>query len=275
MTGMRANFGLLISLITVTGGWLDRCPAADSPLGYTNTPVIAGQKWRVHDPDRPRPRLVTPGATFSDQAPAPADATVLFDGKDLSQWQSDKGGPARWKVAEGYMEVTPKTGQIETKAEFGDFQLHLEFATPAQVKGNSQGRGNSGIFLHGRYELQILDVYENLTYPDGQTGGIYGQYPPLVNPIKPPGTWQTYDIIFEAPRFDTEGRLLKKASVTALLNGVVVQHKQEYLGPTKHREVTSYDGVTSSRGPIALQDHGDLVRFRNIWIRPLGEHDRP
>jgi hypothetical protein len=200
---------------------------------------------------------------------------VLFDGKDLSKWKNNKGAAAAWKVENGYMEVAAKAGDITTKDEFGDFQLHLEFATPAKVEGNSQGRGNSGIFLHGIYEMQVLDCYENPTYPDGQAGAMYGQYPPLVNPIKKPGEWQTYDIIFEGPQWDKDGKLIKKACVTSILNGVVVQHKKEYMGPTKHKETTSYDGVKTSRGPISLQDHGNPMRFRNIWIRPLGEYDKP
>lgn len=249
--------------------------AADAPVGYKDTPIIPGQPWHVHDPDRPHPPVVTPGATFSHNAAAPSDAKVLFDGKDLSQWKSDKGGEAAWKVENGYMQVAPKAGNIHTKEEFGDFQLHLEFATPAVVQGNSQGRGNSGIFLHGIYEMQVLDCYENPTYADGQAGAMYGQYPPLVNSVKKPGEWQSYDIIFEAPQFDKDGKVTKKAAVTSILNGVVVQHKKEYMGPTRHKETTNYDGVKSSRGPIELQDHGNPMRFRNIWIRPLGEYDKP
>jgi hypothetical protein len=249
--------------------------AADSPLGYTDTPLIPGQPWHVHDPDRPRPRIVTPGETFSHNAPAPSDAKVLFDGKDLSQWQNDKGGAAAWLVENGYMQVAPKAGNIRTKEEFGDFQLHLEFATPTEIKGNSQGRGNSGVFIQGMYEVQVLDSYDNPTYADGQAGAMYGQYPPLVNPIKRPGAWQSYDIIFEAPQFDKDGTVTKKAAVTAILNGVVVQHRKEYQGPSKHKEVTSYAGIKTTRGPIALQDHGNPMRFRNIWIRPLGEYDKP
>src|SRR5262245_53975193 len=171
---------------------------ADEPLGYTNTPVIPGQKWHVHDPDRTRPHSVTPGETFSHLAPAPSDANVLFDGKDLSKWKGDKG-EAKWKVENGYMEVAKGAGNIRTKDEFSDFQLHLEFATPAEIKGNSQGRGNSGVLIFGKYEVQVLDTYTNLTYPDGQCGALYGQFPPLVNACKPPGVWQSYDIIFEAP----------------------------------------------------------------------------
>jgi len=248
---------------------------ADSPVGYTDTPIIPGQKWRVHDPARPQPRIVTPAATFSHNAGAPSDATVLFDGKDLSQWQNEQGGAAGWKVQDGYFQVTPKAGSIRTKKEFEDFQLHVEFASPEVVKGNSQGRGNSGIFLLGQFEAQVLDCYQNITYPDGQLGALYGQYAPLANPSKKPGEWQSYDIIFEAPRWDAAGKLIKKAAVTLIVNGVVLQHRKEYLGPSRHKENTSYDGMKSSRGPIGLQDHGDLVRYRNIWIRPLGEMDKP
>ncbi len=249
-------------------------PAGESP-GYTDTPIIPGQKWHVHDSNRPHPAVVTPAASFSLNAGAPSDAVVLFDGKDLSQWQNEHGGAAGWKVQDGYMEVTPTAGSIRTKQEFEDFQLHLEFASPAVVKGNSQGRGNSGIFLIGQYEAQVLDSYQNPTYADGQLGGMYGQFPPLANPSKKPGEWQSYDIIFEAPRWDASGQLIRKATVTIIVNGVVLQNHREYLGPTKHRELTSYNETKTSRGPIGLQDHGDLVRYRNIWIRPLGEIDRP
>ncbi|HNQ72172.1 MAG TPA: DUF1080 domain-containing protein [Verrucomicrobiota bacterium] len=248
---------------------------ADELPGYTDTPIIPGQPWHVHDAHRPRPRVVTPAASFSLNAGAPSDAVVLFDGKDLSQWQGENGGPAGWKIKDGYMEVTPAAGSIRTKQEFEDFQLHLEFAAPEVVKGNSQGRGNSGIFLLGQYEAQVLDSYENPTYADGQLGGMYGQFPPLANPSKKPGEWQSYDIIFEAPRWNAAGQLIKKATVTIIVNGVVLQNHREYLGPTKHRELTSYHETRSSRGPIGLQDHGDLVRYRNIWIRPLGEIDQP
>jgi hypothetical protein len=246
-----------------------------SPVGYTDTPIIPGTKWRVHDPDRPHPKVVTPGETFSHNAGAPSDAVVLFDGKDLSQWKSDKGADAAWKVENGYFEVVPKAGNISTREEFGDFQLHFEFATPVVVKGNSQGRGNSGVFLHGLYEVQVLDSYENVTYADGQLGGIYGQTPPLANPAKKPGDWSSYDVIFEGPRFDAEGKVTRKAAVTVIVNGVVLHHKKEYAGPTKHKELTSYDKVKKTQGPLILQDHGDLMRYRNMWIRPLGEYDKP
>ncbi|MBX3744313.1 MAG: DUF1080 domain-containing protein [Verrucomicrobiae bacterium] len=246
--------------------------AAEKP-GYTDTPVITGQKWRVHDAERPQPRTVTPGAAFSHGAPAPSDAKVLFDGTDLSLWTKG-GAPAPWKVENGYMEVVGKSGSIETKDHFGSFQLHLEFAAPNPPVGDGQARANSGIFLHGIYEIQVLDGYRNPTYADGSVGSIYGQWPPLALAAKPPGQWQSVDILFEAPRTD-QGRVREPAHVTVILNGIVVQHRQPILGPVRHREVAAYDANTPTRGPIGLQDHGDPVRFRNIWIRPLGEHDQP
>lgn len=246
--------------------------AADKP-GYTDTPQITGQKWRVHDADRPQPRIVTPGAAFSHGAGAPSDAVVLFDGKDLSKWTKD-GGPAPWKVENGYMEVVGKSGSIETREKFGSFQLHLEFAEPTPPHGDGQSRANSGVFLHGIYELQVVDSYENPTYADGTLGAIYGQWSPLANAAKPPGAWQSYDVIFEAPKVEG-GKVTTPAHVTVLVNGVVTQHRQAILGPVRHREVARYEGNTPTTGPIGLQDHGDPVRFRNIWVRPIGEYDRP
>lgn len=245
--------------------------AAEKNLGYTDTPFLPGQKWRVHDGTRPQPPVVTPGAKFSDMAPAPADAIVLFDGKDLSKWTGD-GGQARWKVENGYMEAN-HTGSIQTKDEFGDFQLHVEFASPEKVEGSSQGRGNSGVFLHGRYEVQVLDSFNNPTYPDGQAGALYGQQPPRVNAVRGPGQWQTYDIVFEGPRFEGD-KLVKPAYVTVILNGVVLHHRQELIGTSVHQAVGKYSPY-NSKGPIALQDHQNPTRFRNIWIRPLREYDRP
>lgn len=246
--------------------------AADKP-GYTDTPKITGQSWRVHDADRPQPRIVTPGKTFSHGAGAPSDAVVLFDGKDLSRWHNG-GKPAGWKVENGYMEVVGKSGSIETKDKFGSFQLHLEFAEPNPPHGDSQARANSGVFLHGLYEVQILDCYNNPTYADGTLGGLYGQWAPLANAAKPPGEWQSYDIIFEAPKVEA-GKVVQPAHVTVLVNGVVAQHRQAILGPVRHRDLASYEPNTPTTGPIGLQDHGDPVRFRNIWVRPIGEYDKP
>jgi len=249
--------------------------AEPGKIGYQDTPIIPGTKWHVHDGERPQPRIVTPGKTFSHMAPAPSDATVLFDGKDLSKWESAKGGEAAWKVENGYMEVAPKAGSIQTKEKFADFQLHIEFATPAVVVGDSQGRGNSGILLNGIYEIQVLDSYHNPTYPDGQAGGLYGQSPPLVNASKPPGEWQSYDILFESPRWDKDGKLEKKAAVTVIHNGVVLHHRKEYQGTTPHKRNGDYSKVHPPEMFIQLQDHNNPMRFRNIWIRSIGEYDQP
>jgi hypothetical protein len=235
-------------------------------LGYDDTPILPGTRWHVHDGTRPQPPIVTPD-------PTPSDAVVLFDGKDLSGWVGHDGSAARWKVANGYMEVVPKTGNIQTVEHFGDCQLHLEWAAPSEVKGESQGRGNSGVFLMGRYEIQVLDCYDNPTYPDGTTGAIYGQYPPLANACRKPGEWQTYEIIWEGPRFEADS-LVRPAYVTVLLNGIVLHHRTELMGFTSHRVLTNYVPHPPV-GPLELQDHGDLVRFRNIWYRPLKGYDEP
>jgi hypothetical protein len=235
------------------------------PLGYQDTPIIPGTKWHVHDGERPQPPIVTPGEKPGD---APSDAIVLFDGKDLSQWRKGDGADAGWKVENGYAEVVAKTGDIFTRDEFGpDVQLHLEFATPP-AQGDGQQRGNSGVFFFGRYEIQILDSYENPTYPDGQATGIYGFMPPQVNASRPPGQWQTYDILFEGPRFSAEGKLTKAAVVTVLHNGVVTQNRTVLIGQTPHKKVGTYT-AHGEKGPIKLQDHGNPMRFRNIWIRNL------
>lgn len=238
--------------------------------GYTDTPMQPNGKWHIHDPNRPQPPVVTPGKKFSDMADAPSDAVVLFNGTDFSHWRAGKGGEPQWKIENGYMETTKDV--IWTKDEFGDFQLHLEFATPEVVKGNGQGRGNNGVNIFGRYEIQVLDSYNNPTYPDGQASAIYGQQPPRVNASRGPGQWQTYDIIFEAPKFDDKGEVVKKAYATVLHNGVCVHNRQEILGQTGHKMIGTYKGA-KEHGPIQLYEHGNPVRFRNIWIRPLGEYD--
>jgi hypothetical protein len=180
-------------------------------------------------------------------------------------WSSG-GVPAKWRIADGHAEVNG-TGDIETNEAFGDVQLHLGWAEPTPGQGESQGRGNSGVFVMSQYEVQILDCYENLTYPDGQTAALYGQFPPLVNACRKPGEWQSYDIVFEAPRFDGE-KLVTPARATVFHNGVCVQHAQEILGATQHRALATY-AAHPAKLPLRLQDHGNPVRFRNIWVRPM------
>ena len=238
------------------------------PVGYDDTPMLPGSKWRVHDGTRPQPRIVTPGG---ESGQPPSDAVILFDGKDLSAWVGREGAEAQWKVENGYMEVT-RTGNIQTKEHFADCQLHIEWAAPAEVRGSSQGRGNSGVFLMGRYEIQVLDGYHNITYADGITASIYGQYPPLVNSCRKPGEWQTYDIFFVASRFEGD-KLVSHAYITVVHNGVLVHHHQKAMGPTGHRSLSSYDRPHPPKGPLMLQDHGDPVRYRNIWVRPLKGYD--
>ena len=242
-------------------------------VGYINTPSVPGSKWVVHDGDRPQPRIVTAGESFSHLAKPPSDATVLFDGTDLTQWAGGKTGTPGWKVEKGYMEVVGGTGSIQTKDKFADFQLHLEFATPIEVKGEGQARGNSGVLFNSIYEVQILDSFGNQTYPDGQCAGLYGQSPPLVNASKGPGQWQSYDIVFESPRWDDNKQNIKKAAVTVIHNGVVVHHRREYLGNTPHLRTGNYNTPHAPEVFIQLQDHGNPMRFRNIWLRKLGEYD--
>jgi hypothetical protein len=227
--------------------------------------------WPVHDLDRPQPKIVTPGTFSTQDTPGrpPSDAIVLFDGTDLSAFRSAKtGGPAPWKVENGYLEVVKDSGYIETKEAFGDIQLHVEFQTPTPPVDKGQGRGNSGLYIMERYEVQVLDSYDNQTYPDGQAAALYGQYPPLVNASLPPGTWQVYDIVFEAPRFDAQGKAVTPARVTVFQNGVLVQHATEYTGPTGHKVRPPYK-AHAAKLPLRIQDHSNPVRFRNIWVREL------
>jgi hypothetical protein len=231
----------------------------------------APMKWKIHDLNRPVPPIIDPGTASTQEAVgrAPSDAVVLFDGKDLSRWVDSGGKPAKWKVENGYMEVVAETGNISSRDSFGDCQLHVEFAEPSPGKGESQERGNSGVFLLGLYEIQVLDSYENKTYADGQASAVYGQYPPQVNASRPPAQWQTYDVIFHGPRF-TGGKLHLPARVTVLHNGVLVQDNVELTGPTAHGERPPYK-PGPDKLPLQLQDHGNPVRYRNIWIRELHE----
>lgn len=214
-----------------------------------------------------KPVKITPGATNSE---APSDAIILFNGKDFNEWSAAKdGGAPKWDLKDGAMTVAKGTGDVKTKKEFRDFQLHIEWRTPAEVVGDGQGRGNSGIFLQGLYELQVLDSYESVTYSNGQAGAIYKQEQavPLVNACKKPGEWQTYDVVFTAAHFGKDGRMLIPAYVTVLHNGVLIQAHTAITGPTEYKGLPVYKQI--DKGPLQLQDHGNPVSYRNIWIREL------
>jgi hypothetical protein len=255
-----------------------KAPQANHDLGFEDTPMLPGLPYHVHDPHRPHPPVVTPS---EKPGGAPSDAIVLFDGKDLSQWtgqhssitRSGGAGAPEWTVENGYFEVKPGTGDLATKDKFGDIQLHVEWASPPEVKGNSQGRGNSGVLLMGRYEVQVLDSYNNPTYADGQAGAIYGQWPPLANATKKPGEWESYDIVFEAPKFEGE-KLVKAAYITVFLNGVLLHNRKESMGPMVYRQVAHYV-PQPAEDSLVLQNHNNKVRFRNIWVRRLNGYDTP
>jgi len=248
-------------------------------LGFEDTPMLPDLPYHVHDPNRPHPRVVTPGA---QPGAAPSDAVMLFDGRDLSNWMSaslntvgfrPRPEPTKWKVENGYMETAPGALDLATKEKFGSVQLHVEWAAPAEARGSSQGRGNSGVFLQGLYEVQILDSYENVTYADGQAGAIYGQWPPLVNSSRKPGEWQVYDIVFEAPKFEGQ-KMVTPAYLTVFHNGVVIHNRKAAIGQTVYRRLPTYAPQTNEDS-IVLQNHGNPTRFRNIWVRRLGGYDEP
>lgn len=213
----------------------------------------------------PQPKVVTPGDFATNTAPS--DAIVLFDGKDLSAWQSEKGGEAAWDVHDGVFTVKKYAGAIETKEKFGSFQLHLEWFVPETIQGESQGRGNSGVFLQGLYEVQILDCYQNETYANGMTGSIYKQAIPLANAMRKPGEWNTYDIIYSAPVFNEDGTYRFAPTVTVIHNGVVIINNFTIRGTTDY--IGHPQVIPHGDGPIQLQDHGDPISFRNIWIRKM------
>lgn len=214
----------------------------------------------------PEPRVVKAG---NSDIEAPADAIILFDGTSFDEWESQNGGDVEWTLTEDFMTVNPGTGGIKTRKTFEDFQLHIEWSAPTEIDGDGQGRGNSGIFLQGRYEVQVLDNWNNRTYSNGMAGSIYKQHIPLANPAKQPGEWQKYDIFYKAPRFKDNGDVEEPARVTVILNGVLIQNNVEIYGPTEYIGEPSYE----AHGPdsIHLQDHSNLVRFRNIWIRELDQ----
>jgi hypothetical protein len=258
--------GAVSSLILTTA----MIEAAMSGPVFYGDPPDDHHPWAVHDRNRPQPPVVTPGSfsTPEQAGKPPSDAIVLFDGTDLSKWESSKrdNPPAQWLVKDGYMQVT-QTGDIRTKEQFGDCQLHIEWAAPAEVKGDSQGRGNSGIFLMGRVEIQVLDNYNNPTYADGSAGSVYGVYPAMANALRPPGVFQVYDIVFRRPVY-RDSQVLDPGSVTVFVNGVLVQDHTALEGPTGHMG-RSKPGPFPEKGPLQLQDHNNPTRFRNIWYRPL------
>jgi hypothetical protein len=256
--------------------------AADGPvrddsgaiIGFTNLAEIPGTRWRIHDAARPHPRVVTPGP--APGAP-PSDAIVLFNGKDLSQWAQTQNGQlvdTKWPVHDGYFETGAGSGSMVTREKFGDVQLHVEFSTPSPGRGASQDRGNSGVIFMSRYEVQVLDSYENVTYADGQAASIYGEYPPLVNAARKPGEWQTYDIVFEAPKFNGP-TLVAPAYITVLWNGVLVQHRRPVMGSTSATRTPHAYTAHDAELPLQLQDHAHPVRYRNVWVRRLAGYDQP
>jgi prepilin-type processing-associated H-X9-DG protein len=248
-----------------------------SALAASAGPVFYGDPpddhhpWAVHDGNRPQPKIVTPGTFSLPEQPGkpPSDAILLFDGTNLSKWESDKQGnpPAKWAVIDGVMQVVPGTGGIRTKDRFGDCQLHVEWAAPAKVEGDSQGRANSGIFLMGMLEIQVLDSYNNVTYADGHAGAYYGINPPMANALRPPGEFQVYDIVFRRPIYQ-DGRPVDPGYVTVFVNNVLVQDHTLLEGPGGHMGRTK-PGPFPEKGPLSLQDHGNPMRFRNIWYREL------
>lgn len=262
----RASAIAILALGTALASCIARSEPEATTGDDTATIAPADTTQRPEDTEvwEPEPAIVTPGENGSP----PSDAVVLFDGSDLSAWQAIDGGDAPWLVADGAMTVVAGTGAIQTRDSFGDVQLHIEWRTPAEVEGEGQERGNSGVYLMGLYELQVLDSWQNRTYSNGQAGSIYKQYMPLVNASRPPGVWQTYDIIFDAPRFGANGQLERPAYMTVLHNGVLIQNHSELKGPTLYIGVPAYE-AHPDRLPLRLQDHGNPVSYRNIWIRNL------
>ena len=265
---MRATHLALLASVGLVA-----CRAAD-PDGQTvaTSEVSETQAESPREGARPEDtevwEPVPPGVVPNDAGRPPSDAIVLFGGSDLSGWEHADGQPASWVVEDRAMTVEPGAGDIRTRDGFGDIQLHIEWRTPAEVVGDGQGRGNSGVFLMERYELQVLDSYENATYSNGQAASIYKQHIPLVNASRGPGEWQVYDIVFTAPRFAANGDLERPAFMTVLHNGVLVQNHAELAGPTVFIGPPEYE-AHADRAPIMLQDHGNPVSFRNIWVREL------
>lgn len=264
----------LTNLLTSTCGVFALCcaaSAANTGSAFYGDPPDEHHPWAVHDHNRPQPKLVTPGSFSTQEQPGkpPSDAVILFDGNDLSKWEADEGEgkPTKWVVKNGAMECVPGSGYIRTRDKFGDCQLHVEWAAPVNVQGESQGRGNSGVFLMGLVEVQVLDNYNNPTYADGFAGSVYGVMPPLANALRAPGEFQIYDIVFRRPIYK-DGRVVDPGYVTVFENGVLVQDHAMLEGGTGHM-ARAKPGPFPQVGPLKLQDHGNPVRYRNIWYRPL------
>jgi hypothetical protein len=245
--------------------------AADTGSPFYGDAPDEHHPWAVHDWNRPQPKLVTPGSFSTEEQPGkpPSDAVILFDGSDLSKWEADEGEgvPTKWVVKNGAMECVPGSGYIRTKEKFGDCQLHVEWAAPTKIQGESQGRGNSGVFLMGLVEIQVLDNYNNPTYADGFAASVYGVNPPQANALRPPGEFQVYDIVFRRPIYK-DGKELDPGYVTVFENGVLTQDHTRLEGPTGHMKRAKPEPFPDV-GPLKLQDHGNPVRYRNIWYRPL------
>jgi hypothetical protein len=260
----------LSTLVVTAGLFAAAAEEKPAPLGYSDTPLIPGSKWKVHDIDRPAPPVVKPGAKLGD---APADAIILFNGKDTSQFFSRKKDdpgkyPSPWKIENG--ELLVAGGDCWTNLEFASCQLHVEWMSAPHTKGNSQKKGNGGVFFMDRYESQMMDNDNNPTYADGMTGAVYGQTPPLVNAVRKAGEWQVYDIVFTAPKLK-DGKVVEPARITTFVNGVCVQNNTAIMGPTLHKKATSYTGTFPEKAPLRFQDHKNEppIRLRNIWVRPL------
>jgi len=262
---------VVYGLVILAGCAAQQAAKEGEKLQYVETDT---GRWLIHDMNRPAPAVITPGteSTQTEPGQAPSDAIVLFDGTNLSEWTNTKGEPSKWIIGEGYMEPVKGSGYIQSKRKFGSCQLHVEFATPSMVTGSSQERGNSGVFLMANYEVQVLDSYENKTYPDGQCAALYGRAVPLVNACRKPGEWQSYDIIFHRPIFKGN-KVVKKATFTVFQNGVLVHDNVELQGGTGWKgphAISDYE-PHEDKLPIMLQDHGNPVRFRNIWVRELAD----
>ena len=230
-------------------------------------PTPPGAQWAVHSLSRPKPPIVDPGPE-RPPVPPPSDAVVLFNGHGLGEWMAHDSTAPKWTTRADYIEVAPGTGSLVSRRAFGDVQLHIEFATPTPPHGEGQERGNSGVFLMGHYEVQVLDSYHNETYADGQAAAIYGQTPPLANAARAPGHWQMYDIVFHRPRFAADGSVTQPARITVIHNGVLVQDNTTITGGTVHMQIARYQ-PHADKLPLVLQDHQNHTRFRNVWIREL------